>query len=187
MKMIKKFFPFALLAAVVWFSACEDDDPVIPNEEEVITTMTYTLVPNGGGTTVVMSFRDLDGDGGDDPVITGGTLAANTTYSGSLELLNETETPVEVITEEIEEEDDEHQFFFQTDISGLSVSYEDQDGDGNPLGLATTLTTGSAASGSLTIILRHEPEKAAAGVADGDPTNAGGETDIEVSFSVDVQ
>jgi hypothetical protein len=141
----------------------------------------------GGGTAVVMSFRDLDGDGGDAPVITGATLSANTSYTGTLDLLNEAETPVEVITEEIEEEDDEHQFFFQTNIAGLSVSYEDQDGDGNPVGLATSLTTTDAGSGTLTIILRHEPEKNAAGVKDGDPTNAGGETDIEVSFPVDVQ
>ena len=33
------------------------------------------------------------------------------TYSGTMTLLNESETPAEDITIEIQEEDDEHQFF----------------------------------------------------------------------------
>ena len=99
--------------SMLLFTGCKKDDPVIPNEEEVITTLNYTLIPSDGGTPVVLSFQDLDGDGGDPPVITGGTLAMNTTYNGSLELLNETETPPGDITEEVEEEADEHQFFFQ--------------------------------------------------------------------------
>ncbi|HBK71516.1 MAG TPA: type 1 periplasmic binding fold superfamily protein, partial [Flavobacteriaceae bacterium] len=36
-------------------------------------------------------------------------------------------------------------------------------------------------------ILRHEPNKSASGVSDGDITNAGGETDIEVIFNITVQ
>ena len=160
---------------------------VIPNEEEVITTLNYTLTPSGGGTAVTMTFQDLDGDGGDDPVITGGTLAPNTTYTGDLELLNETETPAEDITEEIEEEDADHQFFFTTTVAGLSVAYADMDDDGNPVGLESTVTTMASGSGEMTIILRHEPNKSGAGVAGGNITNAGGETDIEVTFNVDVQ
>ena len=116
-----------------------------------------------------------------------GTLSANQSYSGSLDLLNEAETPAESITAEVAEEDDEHQFFFASTLDGLSVAYTDQDDNGNPLGLQTTLTTGEAGSGELTIILRHEPDKSAAGVADGNIENAGGETDIEVSFPINVQ
>ena len=40
--------------------------------------------------------------------------------------------------------------------------------DGNPVGLATSLTTGAAGSGTYTIHLEHEPEKSASGVASGD-------------------
>ena len=36
-------------------------------------------------------------------------------------------------------------------------------------------------------MLRHEPDKSAAGVSSGDITNAGGETDIEVSFNVIIE
>ena len=42
-----------------------DITPEPINEEEVITTMTVTLVPDGGGTEIVLSFQDLDGDGPD--------------------------------------------------------------------------------------------------------------------------
>lgn len=177
------------LISMVFVSSCEKDepeDPIIPHEEEVITTLNYTLTPDSGD-AVVLTFQDLDGDGGDDPIITGGTLIANTTYSGSLELLNEIESPADDITEEIEEEGVDHQFFFQTTVNDMDVAYNDMDANGHPIGLASILTTNGMNSGTLTIILRHEPSKDAAGVSDGDITNAGGETDIEVTFDVDIQ
>lgn len=177
---------FVLLTCSALFSSCETDDPVIPNEEEVITTVNFTLTPSGGGTPVVMSFRDLDGDGGNAPTITSGVLAANSTYTGSVQFLNELETPAEDITEEVEEEDDEHQLFYAT-TGGITVSYLNTDGDGLPLGLMTEVNTSAAGAGTITITLRHEPNKSAMGVSDGNIANAGGETDIEVSFAVNVQ
>ncbi len=180
-----RLFAVALLATMVYFS-CEKD-PDIPNEEELITTLIYTLTPAGGGAPVVFTWRDLDGDGGNPPVITGGNLAANTTYNGVIKLLDETKTPPEDITEEVEEEGEEHQFFFQTTVPGLTVAYTDTDKDGRPIGIESRLTTTAVGSGSLTIILRHQPNKAAAGVSMGNIANAGGETDIEVTFNVNVQ
>lgn len=177
----------AILLAFVLISSCKKEDPIIPNEEEVITTLKYTLTPVGGGTAVTMTFQDLDGDGGNAPTITGGILVANTTYNGSLELLNETKTPADDITAEIQAEGDEHQFFFSSTVAGLGLAYNDQDGNGNPIGLKSTVTTTTAGYGQVKITLRHEPNKTAAGVASGDITNAGGETDIEVTFDVDVQ
>ncbi|WP_299335194.1 type 1 periplasmic binding fold superfamily protein [uncultured Psychroserpens sp.] len=171
--------------------SCSDDDDTPPpvNEEEVITTLTATLTPAGGGTAITLQTRDLDGDGPDAPVVTvSGPLAAGTTYNGSLELLNETESPAESINVEIEEEDDEHQFFFQATNSIATFAYVDFDGDGNPVGLEFTLTTAATTgTGNVTITLRHEPAKDAAGVSDGDISNAGGETDIEATFAVVVQ
>lgn len=180
-------FLFVLFSTLVLFSSCDKDDPEIANEEELITTLTYTLTPESGGDAVVLSFTDLDGDGGNAPVLVGGTLAANTTYVGSIILLNETETPAENITEEVEEEDDEHQFFFSA-LNGLNatVTYNDTDGQ-NPVGLKTKVTTGAASQGKLRVTLRHEPNKSAAGVSEGNIANAGGETDIEVEFDVTVE
>ena len=187
MKSLRLYYLLCLLIPVALFTACDDDDPEIDNEEEVITTLIYTLTPDGGGAPVVMTFRDLDGDGGNAPTITGGTLQNNTNYSGALTLTNETETPAEDITAEVRTEDDEHQFFFSVSNDILTVTYGDMDGNSNPLGLVTTVATTNTGNTDMTIVLRHEPDKSAAGVADGDITNAGGETDIEVTFPVVVQ
>ena len=180
-----KFLPFlfAVIVTTMTISSCREDDTPPPpvNEEEVITTLNVFLTDTAGN-TITFSFVDLDGDGGNAPTITGGTLMTGMTYSGSMSLLNESETPAEDITIEIQEEDDEHQFFFSSDDA--TFAYTDQDGNGNPVGLTFDMTTGSTSNSnaSMTVILRHEPDKAGAGVSDGDITNAGGETDIEVTF-----
>ncbi len=165
--------------------SCDDEEPMEPMEEELITTLIYDLEDDQGN-TVQLKFEDLDGDGGNDPIITGGTFQEGVTYTGSMSLLNESETPAEDITEEIEEEDDEHQFFFSSTIAG-TISYLDADGNGNPLGLSSSIAFSETGDGTLRVILRHEPEKGATNVAQGDITNAGGETDIEVSFPITVE
>lgn len=179
-----KLLTILFFAMTIMFS-CNDDDDIIPvNEEEVITTMTVTLAPAGGGTNITLETRDLDGDGPNPPVITvSGNLATGITYNGTIVLLNETEDPAENITEEVEEEDDEHQFFYT--IGGAldaSTNYSNFDGDGNPLGTEFSLDAGDASSGTLTFTLRHEPMKPNAGLVD-----AGGETDISASFNVTIE
>jgi len=187
--MTKKFLFLTvtlIMASSLLFTSCKKD-PEIVDPVELITTLNYTLTPASGGAAVTLSFQDLDGDGGNAPTITSGTLAANETYTGSIEVLDESKSPVENITEEVAEEDEEHQFFFQSTVADLSVAYTDEDADGNPIGLSSTLTTGAAGTGSITVTLRHEPAKTADGVAGGDITNAGGETDVEATFSIEVQ
>lgn len=189
MKTIKLFSFFALSALI--FTSCSDDDDATPepiNEEEVITTMTVTLTDDSDGTTKTMTITDDDGEGPNPPVVTADVLDANTTYSGTIEFLNELETPAEDITTEVAEEDEEHQVFYVASSSlNISVAYNDFDADGNPVGLDMTIITGDASGGTLTVKLVHEPDKDAPGVSDGDPTNAGGETDIEALFSVGIQ
>lgn len=186
MKTIK--FLSVLFVSSLLFVGCnnnDDDTPEPVNEEEVITTLTVTLIPQGGGDPISWASRDLDGDGPNDPVIAvSGPLAANTTYDGVVILLNETEDPAENITEEVEEEDDEHQMFYIVS-GGLNVTtdYTNFDGDGNPLGTQFTLETGEASNGTVNVVLRHEPKKP----NDGSLGDAGGETDISVNFSVTVQ
>jgi hypothetical protein len=185
-----KVLSILFTSALVFTSCSDDDNPVIVNEEEVITTLTATLTPAGGGSTITLRTQDLDGDGPNAPIITvtGGPFIINTVYNGSLVLLNETVSPAESINEEIEEEDDEHQFFYQVSNNLATFAYTDADGDGNPVGLEFSVTTSATAgAGTLTITLRHEPNKSASGVSEGDITNAGGETDIEAIFPITVQ
>lgn len=177
-----------LLIATLVFASCDNDDPEPVNEEEVITTLTATLTPVGGGTSIVLKTQDLDGDGPDEPVVTvSGPLAANTVYNGTMEILNELESPAEDVTEEIEEEADEHQFFFGVTNSIVTATYADLDSNNLPIGLEYTITTNSPGSGTLTITLIHEPDKTATGVSGGDITNAGGSTDITETFPITVE
>mgnify|MGYP000558587670 CR=1 FL=1 len=102
---MKKVFFYASMALLFVTASCDKDDALEPvNEEEVITTLTVTLTPASGTAIVLKSFDD-DGDGPNSPVLTvSGSLAANTDYSGAIELLNELESPAEDITEEVNEE-----------------------------------------------------------------------------------
>lgn len=145
-----------------------------------------TFSPVGGGDDVVFSVYDEDGDGPIEPVYTNGTLAANTDYNVAIEVRNDVEN--EDITAEIIEEDEEHQFFFQTAVSlFLEFSYEDADDNGDPIGLSTIFYAQEPSNGTLTVTLRHEPNKSADGARNGDPSNAGGETDIQATFDVVIE
>ena len=178
-----KFLSAALIASSLFIGCSKDDDPQPVNEEEVITTMIVTLQPEGGGTEVKLQYRDLDGDGPDEPVFETNNLATGVTYSGSIVLLNEAEEEVEDITEEVEEENLEHQFFY-TIGNGLDVttSGENLDDENNILGTTFTLTAGAVSSGELTFTLIHEPTKPNEGLE-----SAGGEEDISVIFDISVE
>ncbi len=154
------------------------DDHGHDNESEIITTVTLTFTPQGGGDAVVASFSDPDGDGGmsgsTDPI----TLKVETVYDLSITFLNDLEDPAENITEEIEEEAEEHQVFITGDVvQGPAASdpasvlvehaYADMEstyggnaeGDDLPVGLANTITTTSATgSGTFGVRLQHLPE-----------------------------
>lgn len=185
MKNLKFFALF--FTTTLFLTSCSSDDGNEPiNEEEVITTVNVAMT--GGSTPITLTFRQLDESAS--PTITvSGDFDPNTTYTGSITVLNELENPADNITEEIEEEADEHQFFYQVG-AGLNISnltYLDFDGNGNPLGLRFSFDTGEASTGNFTITLRHEPNKDASGVSDGQIANAGGETDIEITFPLEIQ
>jgi hypothetical protein len=186
MKFNKTIVILTCIASI--FLACSnDDDPVVINEEELITTVSATLIPENSGDTIILKSVDLDGDGPNAPVVSvSGNFASNTNYSVSLEILNETENPADDITLEILEEDDEHQFFYSFTNNIATATYKDQDANGNPVGVQFDLLTGPAATGSLTITLRHQPNKEANNVRAGDITNAGGETDVQVTFNLTI-
>lgn len=186
--MKKLILSFGLILGLLFAVGCDNDDdtPDPVNESEVITTVNVTLTPQGGGTAVTLSFVDPDGEGSGQPTITvSGPLAASTTYSGAIEFLDETDPlDVEDITEEVEEEDDEHEVFYLPS-AGLNLTFSNLnlDEDGNPLGTTFTATTGAASAGSLTVALIHEGNKP----NDGTLADAGGETDVEVTFNLAIQ
>jgi hypothetical protein len=179
----KKITFFALLLATLSSMSCSDNNASPVNEEEVISTVTVRLT--GGGQVVTLTSKDLDGDGPNAPVVTiSGNLAANTSYTGTVEFLNETVNPAVNLTSEIQVEGVDHQIFYQP-TSGLGTfTYTDTDANGKPIGLTFNLLTSNATSGMLNVTLRHLPLKTAAGVSSGDITNAGGSTDAQVQYPI---
>jgi hypothetical protein len=175
-----------LVFLVVALAACdstEPDDDEGAGEEELITRVVLTL--DDGGETVTATADDPDGDGVDIQVETL-TLTPGTVYDGTIEVYNDlADEPVEQdITAEIEEEDDEHQFFYTVDGFGdnVRVDITDFDDSNLPVGLAFQVNVTDAASGSgtLNVVLSHYDDEPKNGVDRSD------ETDIDVTFPVEI-
>lgn len=170
---------FSLFISLLIFS-CKPEKTDPKNDSEVITTLECLVVDTASGFSLpVFRFADPDGDGGMNPT-TDDTirLQANKTYHVSLRFLDETKNPVVDITEEVEEEGEEHQVFFEPSANtGIQVSYRDTDTQGNPIGIATRWVTSANASGTVRIFLKHQP-----GVKDGNPLSA--DTDFDHTFNL---
>ncbi len=192
-----------LLFAVITIVSCSSDDdgvapPPIEEEVEVITDVTLIFTPVAGGLPVTATAQDPDGEGIQELQVLGAiTLAADTEYTLTYNIFNNLETPGEDIGEEILEEDNEHQLFYSftndafaspmgngnIDTASDPVNYNDEDENGNNVGLSTAWTTGSASSGGMfTVRLQHQPDlkSATTGANDGD-------TDFDLTFELNIQ
>lgn len=191
MKTIQKITKTSLylfLAAALMVGCKKDDNSPKPsssnppiNEEELITTVKITFVDTAGiEPTVIVFFRDPDGDGGNAPTqFDTIRLAANSVYNATLEVFDESKNPIEDITTEIAQEADEHLFCFTPSSVNLNIIRTDSDGT-YEIGLASQWTTGTASIGTTQVILKHQP-----GVKDG--TCIPGDTDIELNFVTEIQ
>ena len=176
-----------LLPLTFILPGCKKDEPGTSgppaNEEELITTVRLHFHSAGGTEHKHWTYRDIDGPGGNDPVLEVDTLSADSVYHVEIDVLDESASPEDTITHEIEDEGAEHQFFFQPTGVNITVAYDDADVNGRPIGLRSIWTVGASSAGSMLLTLRHEPDKAAPGVSNGDISNAGGETDIAPDFT----
>jgi hypothetical protein len=197
---LKHLTAILVLVTLSFLSGCDTDDPAKEDTPELITKATLTFTPSGGGATVEASATDPDGEGVQDIQVDGPIhLAANKSYTLTIALINELAKPSDPaynITEEVEEEADEHMFFFawtnnvfndptgngNIDNRNDDVNYEDEDNNGLPLGLETFWTTASASSGTFTVLLKHQPE-----LKTGSSTSSTGETDLDIEFSITIQ
>tara|TARA_B100001063_G_C16768770_1_gene560256 strand:- start:66 stop:668 length:603 start_codon:yes stop_codon:yes gene_type:complete len=188
---------YAVLTLFI-FTACEEDEaaPEEENEVEVFTDVKLVFTPAGGGAAVEAAAQDPDGAGVQELQVLGAiNLAANTSYTLTMVIENCLESPCELMNEEIEEEDEEHQFFFafsddaftspagngNVDSASDPLNYNDVDGNGNSIGLNTSWTTGVASSGTFTVRLQHQPDVKTdtSGATDGD-------TDFALTFNLNI-
>lgn len=181
MKKQSKLLLMLSLGSILAFQACKPDDPEPVNESELITSVVLNFTDSATQQVLTFQFRDPDGAGGNNPTVFDTLqLKANSTYFVSTLLLDESKSPVDTISNEVEEEGDEHQFFY-TPQNGIAVTinYEDQDANGDPIGLATKWKTGALGTGSVLVVLKHQP-----GEKNGSAST--GETDVEVAFPTSI-
>ena len=182
-----------LFISALSFSACSDnddhdhDDHDHGEHEDEITQLVYTLTNTVNSADVVtFTFTDEDGEGGADGTTqVSGNLKANATYKGALELLN-LEEGEDVGAEIAEEDAEDHEIFYITNVAGLQFETTDVDADLNPLGFNTDVTAGAAGTGQLTIFVVHEGKKPNDGTTE-DALSGEGTTDIEQAFNVTVE
>lgn len=202
MRSIAKFnvFGTALMWCSVFLFSCEAEEPTKEDTPETITRMTLTFSPSGGGAPAIATASDPGGEGVQGIKVNGPIdLAANTSYTLSIELVNELADPGQPaydVTNEIREGGDEHMFFFSwtnglfSDPIGNGnidnrldlVNYEDEDENGQPIGLVTSWTTGDPGTGSFRVLLKHQPE-----IKSITSSSTEGETDLDLAFDVNVE
>jgi len=190
--LLLKSFLFILIIPVCVACMHDDDDPakpVNPNENELVTTVKLIIAPTANpAAEMYASYRDLDGDGGSAPVIDTIRLDANTEYTVQVFILDETKNPVDTTSKEIEEEKNEHQFFYsKIGTYNLTTTYLDFDDHNVPVGLNIKLntTTGfTEKTYKFKVALKHQPGlKPTTGSGD----ESLGETDLEVYFPILIQ
>lgn len=179
-----------LLPLLIWWG-CEDD-PTSPdpgNEQELITKVVLTLTESGSGSTVTATYSDPDGPGGAAPTVGALTLKAGSTYAATVQLFDETKNPVANLTEEVEEEADEHQFFYtpQGELAGrLAVTVTDKDSKNLPVGLKfnVVVSSGPPVTGSVTnslnVVLSHFDNVTKNG------TDRSDESDVDINVPVNI-
>jgi hypothetical protein len=202
-KLINTILEFAAAAlfivAAAFISGCDDDDPVREDTPELITKATLTFTPSAGS-AVVVTATDPDGEGSQDLTVDGPiTLQTNQTYVLTIQLINELAEPSDPeydITAEVQEEGDEHMFFFSwtnnvfadpvgdgnIDNRADDVNYGDQDANSLPIGLQTTWTTGTFGAGSFHVVLKHQPQ-----LKSSTSGSSEGETDLDIQFAITIQ
>lgn len=186
--MYKRKFRFAIMAVsalVLSFSACKKDDDELPEveENELITTLKLKFTNKAAANDVkTFSWKDTDGPGGNAPVIEQIVLEANKSYTLSIdEVWNEAASPAEDVREEIADDADDHLFVYKPAPAGLlSITITDKDVNNLPIGLTADAVTAAAGTGTLQIVLRHQPN-----VKNG--TETPGSTDLDATFAVKIQ
>ncbi len=187
---MKKTFNYILGLVLVFslFSACKKDDdnaanPNPTNEEELITTLRIYLTDSAQiSLPAWYDYKDLDGDGGMDPVSDTIRLEAGKTYYANIILLDESKNPADSISNEILEEANDHLFVFEPHDAFFSVEITDRDTNSTalPIGLQSKWRTFQGGETHLHISLKHQP-----GIKTGDPDI--GETDLEAKFVVEIK
>ncbi len=176
------------LSILLLLNGCKNaTDPQPADENELITSVLLRFTEQGTTNTQTFTFQDKDGDGGAAPTkFDSITLTANKSYSLTVEVLDESKTPTQTITDEIRAQKEEHLFLFTpTPATLLTYTYGDLDSRNFPVGLTGSVRTGVAGTGQLNVRLRHQPPINGVAVKNG--TASPGSDDVNLNFSLTIR
>ncbi|HNE28520.1 MAG: hypothetical protein U0U46_03825 [Saprospiraceae bacterium] len=171
--------PFFFLLFGLGLTACKSDKN--ETEQENITTVVVHLTATDGSLDHEFEWNDTDGPGGNNPEIETIALAAGKTYNCHIHVYDRSKSPADDITEEIEAENTAHLLVYNVSQANITITPTDTDANGKPFRLNTQWVAGAASSGTINILLKHEPDKSASN------PDVTGETDFDVTFPVTVQ
>jgi hypothetical protein len=187
---MKKYFGNVIIAlgSMLLLNACSKEVAEEENDNEVVTTLELHIMERVTFNHFIYKFDDPDGFGAGSaaPVIDVIRLAPNKVYDVELKLLNKTSNPVEDLTAEVEDEGADHRFYYLPAAgSNITVNNFSNDGNGVPLGIMSTWTTGPKATGKIRIVLRHYPNGSK---ATDDPVDSPkSSTDVDREFTTAVE
>jgi len=173
------------LLAII-FSSCnnkEEQGVPAPIGNEFLTTTILNLQnENNPSDKPSISYQVI----GTNPVVINPdtlVLQRNSKYNCTIVILDVTKTPVDTVSNVIKERANYHLFFFRPSAT-LALTDSITDHDTNvpalPVGLLSVITTGNSSTGTLEVILRHQPN-----VKNG--TYPPGSTDLDVFYPVKIE
>jgi len=177
------------IASTAFIASCSKDDsaPQIINQEEVITDVSLSF---SNEAEEVSTYTFTDPQYRDEnyiaPII---SLEKGKTYQVEANFYNKSNpNEIEVLTEEILEERDDHFITYAFTEVNVDLSRTDgplsTDSNGVQIGLSTQWLAASAGNGAVIVKLIHQPTEKITTPAEG--LFSGGETDAQVSFEVKV-
>ena len=180
-----KIFGIVILLALIISSCSNKEEQGVPapigNEFLTTTILNLQNVSNPADKPSI-SYQVI----GTNPVVINPdtlVLQKNSKYNCTVVILDVTKTPVDTVSTVIKQRANYHLFFFRP-TTGLALTDSITDLDTNvpplPVGLQSVITTTGSSTGTLEVILRHQPN-----VKNG--TYPPGSTDLDVFYPVKIK
>lgn len=191
MKKLIKFILPVVLTGMLAITSCKKKEqavsPPVPGNEFMTTIKVRFQNAVNASDTLWAVWKDLTPDDANPPDTSLAivNLKKGSTYHASVHFYDETKSPVQDITSEIEERANYHTYWFFTTGAAafhLNVTATDHDTNSPPLFLGLKndfVTDGTTSNGRLEGVLRHQPNSK-------NGTFAPGSTDSDVFFTLNI-
>lgn len=168
--MKNRIIGIALLSFSILTFSCKKDDPIQEHENEQINQVQLTFHNETNHKIFTWSLDQKDTI----------MLDAYQTYELSVAFLHVDKGEAEDLTEEIEEEAENHQIVYSIEPASLaSITYLDKDANDLPIGLDSRINVLAPGNGTFRVALKH---------FNGTKNNpASGSYDVDVQFPIQIK